>query len=60
MIEKKLTEIIYEGLWFSPLTTALKAFLKETQKYVTGTVRVKLIQRSCDRRRKKIRVLFIR
>ena len=60
VIEKKLTEIIYEGLWFSPLTTALKAFLEETQKFVTGTVRVKLFQRSCNCRRKKIRVLIIR
>ncbi|MCD8502842.1 MAG: argininosuccinate synthase [Bacillaceae bacterium] len=44
VIEKKLTEIIYEGLWFSPLTDALKAFLKETQETVTGTVRVKLFK----------------
>jgi argininosuccinate synthase len=44
VIEKKLTEIIYEGLWFSPLNQALTAFLKETQKYVTGTVRVKLFK----------------
>lgn len=44
VIEKKLTEIIYEGLWFSPLTDALKAFLKETQQTVTGTVRVKLFK----------------
>ena len=44
VIEKKLTEIIYEGLWFSPLTDALTAFLEETQKYVTGTVRVKLFK----------------
>ncbi|MFJ8064017.1 argininosuccinate synthase [Psychrobacillus sp. NPDC096426] len=42
VIEKKLTELIYEGLWFSPLRTALEAFLKETQVYVNGTVRVKL------------------
>ena len=44
VIEKKLTEVIYEGLWFSPLTDALKAFLKETQENVTGTVRVKLFK----------------
>jgi argininosuccinate synthase len=44
VIEKKLTELIYEGLWFSPLNDALKAFLKETQKSVTGTVRVKLFK----------------
>lgn len=44
VIEKKLTEVIYEGLWFSPITKALQAFLKETQKNVTGTVRVKLFK----------------
>jgi argininosuccinate synthase len=44
IISKKIAEVIYNGLWFSPLTTALKAFLKETQKYVTGTVRVKLFK----------------
>ncbi|HEY4549778.1 MAG TPA: argininosuccinate synthase [Bacillus sp. (in: firmicutes)] len=44
VIGKKLSELIYEGLWFSPLKDALTAFLAETQKYVTGTVRVKLFK----------------
>ena len=44
VIGKKLSELIYEGLWFSPLKDALTAFLEETQKYVTGTVRVKLFK----------------
>ncbi|WP_141432025.1 argininosuccinate synthase [Bacillus sp. 03113] len=44
VIEKKLTELIYEGLWFSPLKTSLEAFLKDTQKNVTGIVRVKLFK----------------
>ena len=44
VIGKKLYELIYEGLWFSPLKDALTAFLAETQKYVTGTVRVKLFK----------------
>ncbi|MEH7122798.1 argininosuccinate synthase [Bacillus sp. JJ1503] len=43
-IEKKIAELIYEGLWFSPLRKALAAFLEETQKFVTGTVRVKLFK----------------
>lgn len=43
-IEKQITELIYNGLWFSPLRTALLAFLKDTQKNVTGTVRVKLFK----------------
>lgn len=44
VIEKQLTELIYEGLWFSPLRQALQAFLKETQTFVNGTVRVKLFK----------------
>ncbi|MDQ0220061.1 argininosuccinate synthase [Peribacillus cavernae] len=44
VIEKKLTELIYEGLWFSPLKDALMAFIKQTQQTVTGTVRVKLFK----------------
>ncbi|MDV2684769.1 argininosuccinate synthase [Alkalihalophilus lindianensis] len=44
VVEKKFTELIYEGLWFSPLQPAIAAFLKETQKSVTGVVRVKLFK----------------
>ncbi|MBN8200841.1 MULTISPECIES: argininosuccinate synthase [Bacillaceae] len=44
VIEKKVAELIYEGLWFSQLNNALTAFLKETQTFVTGTVRVKLFK----------------
>jgi argininosuccinate synthase len=44
IIEQKLAEVIYNGLWFSPLKDALVAFLKETQKNVTGVVRVKLFK----------------
>ena len=44
VIEKKLTELIYEGLWYSPLKDALIAFLKESQSFVTGVVRVKLFK----------------
>ncbi|MEH6990158.1 MULTISPECIES: argininosuccinate synthase [Bacillales] len=44
VIEKKVAELIYEGLWFSQLNNALSAFLKETQTFVTGTVRVKLFK----------------
>ncbi|MGL4820338.1 MAG: argininosuccinate synthase [Bacilli bacterium] len=44
VIEKRMTELIYDGLWFSPLKKALDAFIQETQQYVTGTVRVKLFK----------------
>jgi argininosuccinate synthase len=44
IIENQLSQIIYNGLWFNPLTDALIAFLKTTQKYVNGVVRVKLFK----------------
>ncbi|EAD0586935.1 argininosuccinate synthase [Listeria monocytogenes] len=44
IIEQKISETIYNGLWFSPLTDALVAFLKSTQKFVNGTIRVKLFK----------------
>lgn len=44
VIEQKISEMIYNGLWFSPLTSALIAFLKTTQKFVNGTIRVKLFK----------------
>ncbi|PSL44569.1 argininosuccinate synthase [Salsuginibacillus halophilus] len=44
VVEKKMAELIYDGLWFSKLRPALEAFLAETQENVTGTVRVKLFK----------------
>lgn len=41
-IEQKWAELAYDGLWFSPLKSALDAFVDETQKFVTGNVRVRL------------------
>ena len=38
----KYAELVYDGMWFSPLREALAAFVDETQKTVTGTVRLKL------------------
>ena len=35
-------ELLYNGLWYSPLRKALSAFVTETQKNVTGTVKLKL------------------
>lgn len=42
IIEQKMANLIYEGLWFSPLKKALMAFIEDTQQIVTGTVRLKL------------------
>lgn len=41
-ISQKYAELVYYGLWFTPLRTALDAFVESTQQKVTGTVRVKL------------------
>lgn len=43
-IEDKLADVIYNGLWFSSLMNSLLAFIKESQKDVNGTVRVKLFK----------------
>jgi len=42
VIEQKFAQSVYDGLWYSPLTEALKAFIAETQKHVSGTVKLKL------------------
>ena len=38
----KFAELVYNGQWFTPLREALSAFFDETQKTVTGTVKLKL------------------
>ena len=38
----KYAELVYYGFWFSPERLALQALVEESQKHVTGTVRVKL------------------
>ena len=43
-IEETYSQIIYKGLWYSPLKAALDAFIQKTQERVSGTVRVKLFK----------------
>ncbi len=43
-IEETYSQMIYNGLWYSPLKSALDAFVQQTQEKVTGTVRVKLFK----------------
>jgi argininosuccinate synthase len=45
-ISQDYANIIYNGTWFSPMRTALDAFVNETQKPVTGLVRIKLYKGS--------------
>jgi len=46
-LELKYSELIYYGLWYSPLRHALDAFVEATQQRVTGAVRMKLHRGSC-------------
>jgi argininosuccinate synthase len=43
----RYAELVYDGVWFSPLREALDAFVEKTQETVTGTVRVKLYKGNC-------------
>ena len=46
-LETRYAELVYDGLWFSPLKQALDAFVDETQRFVTGEVRLHLEPGSC-------------
>ena len=41
-VEDRWTELVYDGLWFSPLKYSLDAFIEESQKHVTGDIRLVL------------------
>lgn len=43
-IEETYSQMIYNGLWYSPLKGALDAFVHQTQERVSGTVRLKLFK----------------
>lgn len=47
LVAHKYAELIYYGLWFSPLKEALDAFVDATQRTVTGAVRLKLYKGNC-------------
>ncbi len=42
LVANRFAELVYFGQWFSPLREALSAFVTETQKTVSGTVKLKL------------------
>ena len=42
MVSQKMADIVYNGQWFTPLCKAICAFVDETQKTVTGDVKLKL------------------
>jgi len=40
-LEPRYAELVYDGLWYSPLKAALDAFVEESQRFVTGDVRLR-------------------
>jgi argininosuccinate synthase len=46
-IERRWANLVYDGLWFSPLREALDAFVDSTQAHVTGDVRLAFASGSC-------------
>lgn len=41
-VDQRWAELVYDGLWFSPLKDALDAFIQESQKHVSGDIRMVL------------------
>jgi argininosuccinate synthase len=46
-VEQRWADLVYDGLWFSPLRRALDAFVDATQTHVTGDVRLRFEPGSC-------------
>ncbi|MEI2700199.1 MAG: hypothetical protein V9E94_18390 [Microthrixaceae bacterium] len=46
-LQHRYAELVYDGLWFSPLRDALDAFVDSSQEHVTGEVRLKLEPNRC-------------
>ena len=47
LMASKYSELVYYGLWYTPLKEALDKFLDQTQKKVSGTVKLKLHKGNC-------------
>ena len=47
LISEKYSELIYFGLWYSPLKEAIDAFIEQTQQVVSGKIKVKLYKGQC-------------
>lgn len=46
IVAQKYSQLVYDGLWFTPLREAIDAFVDSTQTVVSGTVKVKLYKGS--------------
>ena len=47
IVAQKYSQLVYDGLWFTPLREAIDAFVDSTQSLLTGTVKVKLYKGNC-------------
>jgi len=47
IIALKYSELVYYGLWYSPLKEALDSFVNSTQKQVSGSIKLKLFKGNC-------------
>lgn len=47
IISLKYSELVYYGLWYSPLKKALDSFIESTQGNITGKIKLKLFKGSC-------------
>lgn len=47
-VSEKYAQLVYDGLWFTPLKDALDQFVDSTQTYVTGIVKLKLYKGTCS------------
>lgn len=47
IIGLKYAQLVYDGLWYTPLKDALDAFINSTQETVSGIVRMKLYKGNC-------------
>ena len=48
VIALKYSELVYYGLWFSPLKEALDKFIESSQQYVSGSIKLKLFKGTCN------------
>ena len=46
-VEQRWAELVYDGLWYSPLKRALDSFLASSQQHVTGDIRLVLAHGTC-------------
>jgi len=48
LLEEKLAEMVYYGLWFTPLRKAILSFIDDSQQFMTGVIRIKLSQKNFE------------